>query len=250
MTPWTTYRGDEHIYRGFDAVSDAIRAAEARAQQQQQFAAADATERRGQDFRYGMHADDSARGYFGLNMEGDLGVQRLNQQEREATRRHDPMRIQPVPLQNAPGMFGIPMTGQVIEPGKTSEEGASPFGIVFDATGKPIAEKAMPLLDPDGKLLGHKAVLNGKETLVKPQGENIGTAIGKALGGGGGAAPPTSIPGLPTGGANTPGGTGGPASNPLLGGAPPSQFQPGKIYRDANGSRAKYNADGSWTPVP
>jgi hypothetical protein len=181
MPPWTTYRGDQHIAQGFEGVARYINEAQRAQQQQQQFDAGIAerrratnlgfyTEGRGQDLRYAAGQEELAKDWYGLQQRGTTHVN---------------------PLPQGGSLITNPGTGQFqyLDDAKTQAD-ASPFGIVFDANGNVMGERAMPLLDPQGNVIGNKAVVGGKETVIKPQGENIGTAIGKALGGGSGAAAP------------------------------------------------------------
>lgn len=68
-----------------------------------------------------------------------------------------------------------------------------------------------------------------------------------------GPVDPWAAAGLPTGGATTgqPQGN-GPAALMQPGAAPAAaapKYAPGQIYKDASGNRARYNQDGTWTPV-
>lgn len=69
--------------------------------------------------------------------------------------RLDPRRFDPVPSRNLPGTYFSPGTGQVIQPEPEPPKTADP-------------NAAVPLTDPTGATIGHKVILNGKETLVKP----------------------------------------------------------------------------------
>lgn len=241
--PWTTYIGDRYIAQGFDSVTAALQRARAQQIQQQQFETDIDLRKRGQDLGYYGGEADRAVSMYGIDTRG-------NQAAAEMTLRNDPSRVQPVPLMNPqtgapmPGMYAIPMTGQILQPDDATAPGAQ--------GGDPNA--ATPVKGPDGKVLGHKVILNGKETFVKPPstsglnylgapiaGQPTGTPVGAA-----GAASQFLKPDpLPT----NPGGNNGNALFPFGTGtaqldlpkvtsqADYDKLAPGTVYLDPNGKQ-------------
>lgn len=140
-------------------------------------------------------------------MDYELGAARL-----------DPRRADPMPSQNVPGTYFSPMTGQVLQPQQPAAGPTNPAA-------------ATTVKDEDGKVIGHKTVVNGKETFIKPPSQNplAGLLGGQAPGGTPAPAQPKAV--------QTPAPSGG--------GGPPTvktkeerdALPPGTIYVGPDGKR-------------
>lgn len=175
--PGISYHGDQYINQGFRSMADVINQGRAQQQQQRQF------------------EQQQQLQYFGLDQRAQQEAAGLDLEKLKLDRRGS-TNITRLPTGGS--LIANEGTGQFqyLQEAK-DKAAASPFGVVFDKDGNQIGETAMPLLDPQGNVVGNKAVVGGKETVIKPPNTGLLGEVAGMMRNGGAAQPAPGAPAAP-----------------------------------------------------